>query len=869
MITRCATGTFGNYACYSGDTATAWVAHYGASTATTSTADILSGGMGTGTYPFTNGCAVATLPLASSAGFTAGNMFTISTGTGSDFELLKILTIPNSTSLTACFDKHHFTASTVTTGGAVGHAIGMTADAVPAGTWPMLDGTNYSIYRLVHPIVASANIGGADTLVVYAPSGSGGSISVNTKGLALNSYVSGNQAGWSLTVSGGQLTAITPTTFVNIYVSNVNVGQITSILPLPSLTFSGGSCTTFPVAHTIYAAASHGIGLEAVIDNPGAGCGSGLTVSTQTTFPNPYSIYPMAWVRDVRQPNCPAAAPGANTNVNVQSDPNAVVLSSTCGYVLTAGAVPATSTDGFSLGDTVEQSWNANQYMHSELFFYRPSLSAGRFDGSGIFNIHFRGVGTGSPLSQLLNDEPSSTYYGTASNGWSASQGMRGTVAPEGYVVNGSSSVGLYLSVPPRGPAAYEDTGALMEVGCDDPSHPACNSHPSPYYIFREKLTGHGYSFDPVVNQIVGQGGTGLSFPVVTATSSVATPLITTGANVLALQQTGAGYGTTKINIRNDYAQGAEVEEDGFDFADWAFKTSTGNTAAVRHIHLAGALLNSGNTSTGETQMIDGSGSPWMGCGGAACTFVKPVTISGYGYLNGVMPSSGNHTGYLGTAGNFFDHSAIDHEEVGGNLILDFLASTPGMLKYVGGTTNNVAQAVPCTDYQGPIALTTTGTGAATFNCATGALNIPTPLGVATSEHSNSWYINSIPGSSTSGGFALNTPVGQVFYDVAGSTLRSVTARIGYNSDTNCATAPTIAILDFGTSATTAYGSATVLTTLTTTTIASGVVAGSTNVFSASGLSIPIAAGHYIGLGFSAGACSVDPPTFSVTTTHQ
>ncbi len=153
----------------------------------------------------------------------------------------------------------------------------------------------------------------------------------------------------------------------------------------------------------------------------------------------------------------------------------------------------------------------------------------------------------------------------------------------------------------------------------------------------------------------------------------------------------------------------------------------------------------------------------------------------------------------------------------------------------------------------------------ATQACASGGYTASSVGAVA--EHSDSWYIASLPGYN--GGFAVGTVLGQVYYDAAGSMLQSVTARVSYAADTNCSVAPTIAILDLGASAATDYANAVVLTTLPTETFSSGQPGASANVFTVSGLSVGVPAGHYLGLGFSAGACSVDPPTFSVTTTHQ
>lgn len=102
--------------------------------------------------------------------------------------------------------------------------------------------------------------------------------------------------------------------------------------------------------------------------------------------------------------------------------------------------------------------------------------------------------------------------------------------------------------------------------------------------------------------------------------------------------------------------------------------------------------------------------------------------------------------------------------------------------------------------------------------------------------------------------FSTATAVGSVYYEMNAAKIVAVTARL--SGSITCTTAPTLAILDLGTVATTAYASATVLTSLAT-----GTADGA---FSATGLSVAVAAGHYLGLGFSAGACTV-APTMDIT----
>lgn len=106
--------------------------------------------------------------------------------------------------------------------------------------------------------------------------------------------------------------------------------------------------------------------------------------------------------------------------------------------------------------------------------------------------------------------------------------------------------------------------------------------------------------------------------------------------------------------------------------------------------------------------------------------------------------------------------------------------------------------------------------------------------------------------------FATGTARSNVYYEVNAVTLLSVTSR--EEGSPICTAAPVLSILDLGTSPSTAYGSATVIYSQTLST--------SNTVVSNTGLSIAVAAGHYLGIGFSTGAC-VTPPTISVVATLQ
>lgn len=102
--------------------------------------------------------------------------------------------------------------------------------------------------------------------------------------------------------------------------------------------------------------------------------------------------------------------------------------------------------------------------------------------------------------------------------------------------------------------------------------------------------------------------------------------------------------------------------------------------------------------------------------------------------------------------------------------------------------------------------------------------------------------------------FGTSTAVGGVYFVPTNQTIKSIITRIA--GSPICTAAPSVVILDLGTSPTTVYGSATVLTTLATST--------SNGVFNNPSLNIALTSGHYIGYGLSAGTC-VTAPTITTT----
>jgi hypothetical protein len=184
--------------------------------------------------------------------------------------------------------------------------------------------------------------------------------------------------------------------------------------------------------------------------------------------------------------------------------------------------------------------------------------------------------------------------------------------------------------------------------------------------------------------------------------------------------------------------------------------------------------------------------------------------------------------------------------------------TTPGNYQFFGDTsalaqTTYLVMGSASANFSVPALLPTGSTipTAAVGTNTTGIASTAFVLANATSRHQLYWNLQSAL-------FATVTTLSTAYLEDNAVTLKAITARL--SGTISCTVAPTIAILDLGTSVTTVYGSATVLASLTT-----GTADGA---FSSTGLSNAIAAGHYIGMGFSAGTC-VTAPTMDISAEIQ
>lgn len=167
--------------------------------------------------------------------------------------------------------------------------------------------------------------------------------------------------------------------------------------------------------------------------------------------------------------------------------------------------------------------------------------------------------------------------------------------------------------------------------------------------------------------------------------------------------------------------------------------TVLGSTAPTNGLYLpaantvgisANATLAASFTGTGINSTVIGATTP------AAATFTTATATTFNGVLHGNADTATKWANPVALAGNNVDGSAAvpfankfvaqgtADTGLSGAFFLGSLAT--GLLK-VTTTTGALSRAVPGTDYNVPISLTTTGSGAASYNTSTGALNIPTP----------------------------------------------------------------------------------------------------------------------------------------------
>ena len=491
--------------CLSGDTASNWTAKYGVTGITTltqaiaipvpATTDVLAKG------PF---CGAVT--VANSAIFTAGSLATISS-LFDDTEVFTVNAVGSGT-ITACFGKAHASGQMMTAGGtAIGHAISFSADDKAAGTLNFVDqGANATTLRLAFPILAvlSGNV------IVVQVNGAGSPYNfVPTNGFAAN--MPSTSPSFTPNLTGGAISSWTVgSTGVQTTLGTGNGGGVT-ILPPPTISFAGSTCTTLPTAHAVLV--RNGGGWNPVTDTAGVGCTSLTTTvqgTTGTPYPNPYAIYPVAWARSNQDPNWTVIA---------GHDPSLVgygqaISSSTDGYMLTGGGIAGTGSDGFSVGDTIEETYWPWQRMHDQRGFEKWVMGEDPF--SAVEYDHYKGYANGAPMHYWKNEQASADYYGTLANRFSPSfTGTGARAAMTGLEIGGPIVKGISFDQPPRGqPGSEQGNSALFTVNCLDTLSPCANQYDFdwPLFDFEDNNSGGQYFheiFSPANNQFYYQSSAG------------------------------------------------------------------------------------------------------------------------------------------------------------------------------------------------------------------------------------------------------------------------------------------------------------------------------------------------------------------------
>ena len=496
-----------HYGCLTGDSASGWTARYGVTRTTTLTRPIPAAPQETD--PFARGPICGPVFVASTEPFARNGLATLS----SPEDTLDIATVtaidPVAKTITLCVAHPHFAGELVTAGGGVGHAIGMSADVMAPHTIPSLDGnTNPSVYRLVYPILGT--FPGNVLLTTVLPYNQGNFLSTRafagTTPVRLPRFrpqiTGGVLSGWTVDDSGN-LNAAGP----------ANYGGGT-LLASPKIAFTGGHCRTLPKAHAVFTPPN---GASPVTDARGTGCDTSLAVTL--AYPNPYSIYPMAWARSNQDPGF---HPFYAHSEEDQAGYNQFLTASTSGYMLTGGALPGTVTDGFSPGDPVEMTYNPHQQFQSQLDFYRWVLNPGT--SGDLFQIATSGIGQADGIFSYDNQEPASTFYGTAINGWGpTSTGGGQLLAPIPFKSKGSISTGLWFTSPPRGTPAAPHAD-LIRVTCSDPRHPCAAGNWNDYSVLAlDGKSGHlSLDFEPELGRLhlslAGYAQGGLSAPILAST---------------------------------------------------------------------------------------------------------------------------------------------------------------------------------------------------------------------------------------------------------------------------------------------------------------------------------------------------------------
>lgn len=282
---------------------------------------------------------------------------------------------------------------------------------------------------------------------------------------------------------------------------------------------------------------------------------------------------------------------------------------------------------------------------------------------------------------------------------------------------------------------------------------------------------------------------------------------------------------------------------------NFAFHSSTGQIEAKQFTQ-SGTLA---NVLTGPltTAALTATGTTTLGSAGQTtiATSGRVTTSSSFeGDIGDATPADGTFNLITATAANF---GSAAQTTINGSGILSAASGsnlhTPTTLVLTNATGLPAASVVAGALANGMTATTQSAADSSTKVATTAYADAAVAAGAALNTHSDYWSIQGVL-------FATSTVLGPVFQEPIGIGFGQLTARL--SGTISCSVAPNVVLLDLGTSATTVFGSATVIDALTT---------GTTDgVYTVSNTPGSASAQHYYGIGFNSGTC-ITAPTFDIT----
>ncbi|MDE2101607.1 MAG: hypothetical protein KGL39_30455 [Patescibacteria group bacterium] len=328
--------------------------------------------------------------LASTTGLTAGTVVAFFGG-GSNYEYETVQSVPSPGYIVVNLKRAHSRGEYVFWGGGVGWCFQGNSASDPC-------------YPVAATLASNQILLYNNSAVTFGNSEFKGTLyGANTAPTAMTA---------TLTVTGGVASIASQTPggyFVGPGYAGAGTGSgraSQNILPAPTPTFAGATCTTYP---TFNFSQTQYFGYSITIKNGGTGCGSGLTVSFQTVYPNPFVMYPSTRVAFVINPTVEAAYLANPASYNY-SDPSA-----SGGYVVTD---PLAASASWANGDTVVQGTWWQKYMGSQQEMDNSLLTSNsqRFGDFQVFR--YSGNANNETFWNFENTEPAKHYVGQSANNW-------------------------------------------------------------------------------------------------------------------------------------------------------------------------------------------------------------------------------------------------------------------------------------------------------------------------------------------------------------------------------------------------------------------------------------------------------------------